>query len=301
MDKIVLARANLFFNRYHQNSGSGIIAGMTEIPLGESSKKLPIHEITLGVGFKPFEGATDWYDGLEPIKEFQNIKDYWDHRVFLRRPVSLKGVQGRIDVMSDNPWSIVQYLIRGKDWMVSSDRPLGEVKEPIMTRGTDGKFVENKERAAILRFTFLLKTPADYTKLMSSYSSIDLGGTEFILHLMFNQKKARAALENLRKGKAVLITEKNLFNVKILEEPETHAEEEEDPGIGELSGTQWSDEKIKALPTIPDRITFVTLPVDLEKLRTIEVTFEGFDDWGDSDYPPEPVLPSGRPLPVLAR
>lgn len=274
---------------------------MTEAFSGEPHS-LPPHEIVLGVGFKPFEGATGWYDGSEPNEDFQKISERWDHRVLLRRTVNLSDVEGRIDVITDAPFpgNFVDVLMAAQNWKIWTDYPLGPVDRASEIRS--GKIVE-VNGSALLRFTFLLKNPSDFAKLMSAYGMVGMDENKFLLHFMFNRKKANLALDYLRKGEAVILSEKNIFNMKKIEkmeEPRTEGKEASDD-IGLTDTPPSPKERLETLPPLPDRITFVPLPVDLDKLRTIGVTFGGFDGWGDRDYPPEPVLPSGRPLPVLAR
>ena len=263
---------------------------------GEPPKDNSVHEIKLGVGFKPFETAQDWYGDHEQMKIFENIPECYDHTLYLRKPVYLQGVEGRIDVISEKVMSIITMLVTGKNWRLWHDRPFGYVERSSTLQ--NGELV-SVNTPALLRFSFLLKNPSDYAKLMRTYGIVEMGEEEFFMSFMVNQDKAKGTREQLEEGKGpVLLTEKNLFNLKKAREIEEEAGLEDETPSGNHEPLQAPN---KQLHPFPDRLTYVDLPVDYDKLKTIKVTFHGHDDWEEGEYPTEPVLPNGEPLPVLAR
>lgn len=266
----------------------------SEVLHGEPPKDNPVHEIKLGVGFYPFELTPD--KSKEETEIFKNVPECYDHSLYLRKAVSLQGVDGRIDVISERPMSIITMLVIGKNWKLWHDKPFGYVERHSTLQ--NGEWV-NVNAPALLRFSFLLKNPSDYAKLMRTYGIVEMGGEEFFMSFMVNQDKAKVAREQLeeRKG-SVLLTEKNLFNMKKVNEIEDEAEVEKDAFHGNQGPIPELD---KHLYPFPDRITYVDLPVDNDKLKTIKITFHGHDHWGEGEYPTKPILPNEEPFPVLAR
>lgn len=238
---------------------------------------LPRHDIVLGVPFKPFEGISEFgqYEQEEGI--FANVPESYKHKLYLRRKVSLSGIDGRIDVISDERLG----------WFFSTTRIDTGYKSLIDLPFGNGSNAIPKDKV-ILRFSFLLKNPSDYAKLLSLSAIINIGEDKFLLDFSINKKKMQKHLDILSNGEASLVSEKNLFSIKTLDDLEEKMKEESDDSKSK------KDEK-----EMPDRISFVMMPVDLVKLKTISMLFEA-DDWSPSEALPIPDDPQKEPVPVAA-
>ena len=239
------------------------------------------HDVVLNSRFKPFEGANSFYNTLESKKQFV-IPESYDYNLYLRRWISLSGIDGFIDVIDEDPTSIIDiFALMAKDIRCYNDTPLGsaEVHE-IGLR--EGKWV-NLQAPGMLRFSFLLESPSDYAKLLNTYADVELGEKKFFLTFNFNQQAVKKGMKILEEGEPILAVEKNLFDYEVLQR------------LGKESRN-----KRKAPPPKedPGRISFITLPKDLAKLKKIAVTFRfGFDD---EKHTIDPTQPNLQPLPILA-
>lgn len=262
--------------------------------LSETNISEPRSDIQLGIGFKPFKGVRNFHH-VPKDKTFDVPEDY-PHYLFLRKKVSLHGIPGLIDVVSEDPTSFIDKLAliaNTSKYRLFCDQPLGQVDNAIKYSGS-GKY-EPTDPAAILRFSFLLKNPNQYARLLTTYCVVDLGKDKFLLNFDLNQLAIKRGLQALESGKRIIVAEKNLFNLGKLEnlkQEKASADGEAESSELELPEKDQGD---------PGRIAFVHLPKDIKKLRTINVTFYRYNDWGKpEEYPTEPLQPNLQPIPILA-
>ncbi len=234
---------------------------LIERPNFEPQKDNQAYEIVLGVPFKPFKKARKFY---WPKKDEQPllIPESYTHTLALRKEVLLYNIKGYIDVITENPTAIAESFFSG----FPLEKPLGDTAFSEVVRSRND--VEYIERPCILRFSFPLHTPAEYVKLLNSYVDVKLGKEQYVLYWNIDMPLVRGNMEKLRNNENVIVTEKNLFNLKWSEE----VPEDEKGEIKELG-----------------RATFIWFPRDLRKLRKINLTFRKFDDGKDSYIPEEPV------------
>lgn len=242
------------------------------------------HEIVLGVPFKPFRGVKSYPSSQG--KEDLVVPESYAHYLYLRRGVSFNGINGVIDVIEDDPKDFMhQMAVMASPYRLFIDYPLGRFMPETAYRG-NGQY-EPIVVSTCLRFSFLVKTPSEYTKLLTTYGDVFLGKDKFLLIFNLNQQGIKRGLQVLEEGKKLLVIEKNLFNYKELEKMEKKP-------VGDLEIASSKKDK-----SDPGRIAFVRLPENLRKLRTTEVVFNRFNPWGESEYPAEPIQPNMEQIPIL--
>lgn len=234
------------------------------------------YEIRLDVPFKPYEKVRQNYWP----KKGENAAIYYErytHTLLLRRPVSLYGILGHIDIISENPEAPAEILVGS----FRVEKPLGtaDFKE-LISRGPDGNglSIEYTMKPYILRFGFLLHTPAEYAKLLNTYADVDLGKEHYMAAWNLSVPRVARRTQRLEEGKDLALTEKNLFNLKNAEKAD---------GDGPEKGSSGEDF---------GRVTFVWLPEDRKQLKTINLTFHRFFDEGEEEQPVEPTLPDREHL-----
>ncbi len=244
------------------------------------------HEIVLGVPFKPFRGVRRYQT---PSGGDLVVPESYPYYLYLRRNVSLSGIDGVVDVIEDDPKNFISKIaVMASPYRLFSDYPLGRFLPTIKYRGNNQ--YEPVVISTCLRFSFLVKTPRDYAKLLSTYADVNLGKEKFLLIFNLNQQSIKRGFQWLEEGKELLVIEYNLLNYKEVEEISK-----------EPAGNPETDQvKTKKDQGDPGRIAFVHLPDNLRKLRTTEVVFNRIDPWGDREYPPEPVQSNLQPIPILA-
>lgn len=255
----------------------------------ESSRNRERHAIILGAPFKPFERVRRWYDERRD-KLYYDVPESHEHYLYLRRHVSLYGIRGAVDIISDDPMVFIEIMAQiARGYRTFSGHPLGDVFSTSIYKG-NGNY-EHTSIPAILRFSFLPTTPSEYAKLLCSYADIELGKDKFLTIFNLNQNAAKRKMNALEQGEKVLVKEKNLFNYDDLDKrPKITSAE----GEVELNRKEDDDED-------PGRISFVSFPIDRKKFRTVKLTFNRIYKGGEGEYPTIPILPDHQPLPVLAR
>ena len=245
-----------------------------EAPRGEPRKDDQPFEIKLDVPFKPYERSRKFY---WPKKDENPaiVYERYDHTLLLRRRVSLYGIPGWIDIISDDPESWMESLVKG----FSIEKPFGETHFEEIYKGRDD--IEYTEKPYILRFGFHLQTPAEYAKLLNSHVDIELGKERYMAAWNLSVPRVQRIAQWLEDGKEIILPEKNLINLK--KESERNVEPGEDARNEEF-----------------ERVTFVWLPDDLKKLRAIKLTFHRFFDEGDEEQPVEPTVPDRERILVRA-
>lgn len=262
---------------------SNIEEGKGLSPEGKSPAER--HVIKLGVGFKPYEHAQEFNQPSESSANFP-VPETYAHYTYLRRSVSIYGMDGSIDVIGEEPLKTIRkWTILASKYRYFEDHPFGAVPHRAVFR--QGQFQPN-ETEALLRFCFLAKRPSDYVKLLRTYGVVELGTDKFLLTFSLDHRSIKRRFEILEQDNEVLVPEKNLFNMKTIDDIEKSTPE------GDIELGSPRDEEI------PERITFVTLPVVLDPLRTINIVFHGFDHWGKSDYPTQPIQPNRKIIPIFA-
>lgn len=242
------------------------------------------YNIVLGAPFKPFKGAREFYFPPEGKKPFYIGEDYTYH-LYLRRWVNLQGIDGCIDVISEDPKSFIRKMaVMAAGYRYFSDEPLGETNKTTYYSG-NGVYTPEEE-SAILRFSFILNTPEEYSRLLSTYGEAKLGRERFLLTLALNERKVSEGFDVLRSGRKLLVVEKNIFNLKEVEKME------------KLAWLDTVDEKVEG--EVPERVAFVEFPVDLKKFRTIKLTFSTDPSGGERKGIGEPI-PFERIKPMLLR
>ena len=241
------------------------------------------YPIQLGIPFKPYERMRSLYwpkNGEDPLK----VPERYEHILALRKQVSLYGMDGAIDVVSENPreWSrAIASMAEG----IGVEQPMG-LAYFHMIIGPEQDDIEFSEVPFILRFTFLAKTPAQYAKLLNSYADVELGKEKYLAAWNVHRPSIDERMKKLESGEQAMVVEKNLFNLKKYEK----AEEE---------GMIMTDEE----PTKRRRLTYVWLPVpdDLSQYRAIRITFNQFDDDGDNQEDSIDPSPNQRELVLTER
>ncbi|MDD5147336.1 MAG: hypothetical protein PHV63_02190 [Candidatus Daviesbacteria bacterium] len=241
-----------------------------EIPRGEPRKDDQPSEIKLDVRFKPYKRVRNFYwpkKGEDPAI----VDERYDHTLLLRRKVSLYGILGWIDIVSDDPESWVESLIRG----LPIEKPFGETHFEEIYRGRDN--IKYTKKPYILRFAFHLHNPAEYAKLLNTYADVNLGQERYMAAWNLSVPRVQRIMQCLEDGKEVILPEKNLINLKT-----------ENGNDGDIDGDGRNEDF--------GRASFVWLPEDLKKLRTIQLTFHRFFDKDDEEPPTEPPIPDRERL-----
>lgn len=245
-----------------------------EAPRGEPRKdNNQPYEIQLDVSFRPYERIRQNYwpkKGENPAIFYER----YDHTLLLRKKVSLYGIPGYIDMISEDPMAQAEILLGS----FRVEKPLGPAHfEEVISRGLDntGLSVENTMKPYILRFGFLLHTPAEYAKLLNTYVDVDLGKERYMTAWNLSIPRVVRRMQRLEVGEDLALTEKNLFNLKNATE-ETSEEGLPNEDFG--------------------RVTFVWLPESRKKLRITRLTFHRFYDEGDEEQQPDLILPGREHL-----
>lgn len=239
-----------------------------------------VHEIRLGVGFKPYRYYRRFCrqdEGHKPL----SIPENYTHGIALRKPISLYGMLGSIDVITDEPYS----------WLASLtgqpvEKPLGETHfESIYGGPRDEKFTQEP---CILRVSFLLKTPAEYIKLIDTHAEIGIGRQRYLMMWGIGRPEIRRNMQALSQGEQRLVINKTLVNQKLLDETA-----KESLGEGELDNFDEIADKTEV-----GRYGYIWLPALLKKLRTIKFTFDRYEDNDEMEPSATPIQPKER-VPVL--
>lgn len=223
------------------------------------------YEVSLGVPFKPFEKDEDFLkpDKVKPAP----IPEGYDYAVLLQRKISYLGVEGYIDVISEDVATMAEIPVDSS----YLEKPLGEVMFVLTMSKNDAA---PRELPYILRLSFIARSPADYLKLLNSFVDVNIGDGEYILAWNINRPCVKENLKHLETGEEVFIVEKNIFNrTEVDDEVSITAE-----ALIEFESRAWG------------RLGFVWLPDDLDKLRTIEFVFDQFGDDDDqlAEFDPSP-------------
>lgn len=234
------------------------------------------YEVILGVPFKPFEKARRFFWPKKGEKPFP-IPESYDYELLLRRKISLFGIEGYIDVISEDPEAPVEFLVGKGRYPLA--KPLGDTEFRMIYGGPND--IEYTNKPNILRFAFSLSTPADYSKLLSSYADVQLGEEQYILFWNVSRPSVKRNMQKLESGEKITVVQKNLFNSKLID--------------GNLDEEVSGDEK-----TDCDRITFVWLPDKLKLLQTIALNFHLMDGGDDRDQPVDPISSERNRIPVPA-
>lgn len=211
------------------------------------------HEVETAVPFMPYEMATlfcQLKDENLQLPQFL-VPESYRYTLLLRRELQYQGIQGVVDVISENP--------NGPHSPI--EKPLGGVAFCYI--GTMGDGFALEEKPFILRFAFLPHTPAEYTKLLHSYVRVKLGEEEYELYWNWNRPRVKRNMQKLEAGEETVVTQKDLFNVK------------------EIEGTDVDLEVFEN--TEVDRLTFIWLPKEIEPLKTIRLTFHKFGGGDNND------------------
>lgn len=234
-----------------------------ENPRKETRKDNHPYEIKLDTPFKPFETARKFYYPQKGEQPFL-ISEKYTHTLLLRREVLLYGLKGYIDIISENLDAPAEILARN----LPLEKPLGDADFKQIYRGNNN--ITNIKEPYILRLGFLLHTPNEYAKLLNSYADVELGKEQYVLAWNTDISRVSRTIQRLEAGGKVIVVEKNLFNQK-----NTNTDMEES-GERDINF---------------HRVTFVWLPDDLKKLKTISLTFRQIYDKGDQKQPAEPIIP----------
>lgn len=284
----------IFIPYYHLLLESFIISNTMspERRSGEPDEISQRHDIQLGVSFKPFEAVQTFNNTPQNQDDFP-IPESYDHFLYVRKPVSFHGIDGRIDVISEVPVPIIKmWAVQAEGYMCYVDHPFGPIEK--ITHYQDGKFEDNKVQS-ILRFSFQVNNPREYAKLLRTYGLVTLNCEEFLLTFAANQDAVKKGFKKLEKGNSLQVVEKNLFSMKRIEELAKRDSLEDDEEEGPLP-----KHAPKKRGKCPDRIAFVDIPVDLDTFGKIDMVFLGFDGYSESEFPVEPLTPSRELVPVFA-
>src|SRR3972149_1736722 len=174
------------------------------------------YDVSVGIPFKPFEKAEGFIkpDGEQPVP----IPEEYDYIVLLQRKILYLGVEGYIDVISEDIETMGEIPVGGH----SLEKPFGD---------------------------------------------INIGDCEYTLVWNINRPFVKENLKHLESGEEILVVEKNMFNRK---------KSEEGGDVGETELEEFENKMY-------GRICFVWLPDDLDKLRTIELVFNQFEDGDDKE------------------
>ncbi len=256
-----------------------------ENPFKEPNRIDEPYEIVPGVSFRPFESSQQFCIPHDKDIPFRVPERYDDH-LLLRRAVAYQKIPGVIDLITEDHRELMSLGVMMGVHPV--EKPLGETyfrdnyHKPFRR--------EAIEEPAILRFSFLPRTPQEYARLLNSYVHTVLGSDNYMSFWNMDKPQVRRNLHYLESHEQVslLIVEKNLFNVHWMEEqikanpdPEETDEASEDEELG--------------------RITYIWLSPTLDPLKTIEMTFDQIDDADDiQEDPITPVEPEKELIPILA-
>lgn len=240
-----------------------------ENPRWESRKDGQAYEIGLDITFKPFEKASKPYWPKRGAETFI-IPESYSYTLLLRKKVSLLKIEGYIDIINEDPKN--QFTPVAENYPL--DQPLGLAYFRMIYGGKDD--IEYTQYPYILRFAFLLNTPAEYSKLLNSFIDVKLGEEEYLLAWNISRPAVKRRMLKLESGEKTLVTQKNLFKLQ----------------EGDVEDIDIEDKKF-------GRVTFVWLPDELKALRTISLTFRQFDDGNDHSEPSTPVIPDMEKVPYL--
>jgi len=233
------------------------------------------YDVSVGIPFKPFEKAEGFIkpDGEQPVP----IPEEYDYIVLLQRKILYLGVEGYIDVISEDIETMGEIPVGGH----SLEKPFGDVAFVLTISQSD---TTAREIPYILRFSFIARSPSDYTKLLNSFVDINIGDCEYTLVWNINRPFVKENLKHLESGEEILVVEKNMFNRK---------KSEEGGDVGEAELEEFENKMY-------ERIGFVWLPDDLDKLRTIELVFNQFEDGDDKEPQLEPDPSDKKAIPIPA-
>lgn len=248
----------------------------SENPQGERVEGSQPYEVSIGVSFKPFEKAEDFIKPDTNGKPAGIPEDYV-YSILLQQKVTYLGVEGYIDVISEDIMAMGEVLMSDH----SLEKPFDDVGFVLTISEKD---VKARQIPYILRFSFIPRSPADYVKLLNSFVDINMGEGEYVLVWNINRPCVKENLQYLESGEEVLVIEKNLFN------RHNHTDKE-DTEAGELEEFERK---------VYGRVAFVWLPDDLDKLKTIELIFNQFDDDDDRTFQFEPDSPDATKAPPPA-
>lgn len=256
-----------------------------EDPYKEPSRKDETYEVVSGVDFRPFEGVSQFCIPQQKNTPFR-VPERYDDRLLLRRAVSYQKIPGVIDVISEDHLELMSLRVMMGERPV--EKPLGE----IHFRDNYHKPFRREaiEEPAILRFSFIPRTPQEYARLLNSYVHTILGIDNYMSFWNMNKPQVRRNLRYLESNDEMrlLVVEKNLFNVNWMEEQVQNA-----PADPTDTDREGEDEEL-------GRITYIWLPPVLTALQTVEMTFDSLDDTGDiQEHPTEPVEPEKERIPIL--
>jgi hypothetical protein len=221
----------------------------------ENSIQQP-QNVEIAVPFRPYEMATRF---MQQMPQHFLIAESYTHTLLLRRELQYEGIQGVVDVISEDP--------KGPHWPL--EKPLGGAAFCYAGTLKDGFSLE--EKPFILRFAFLPRTPAEYTTLLHSYIRVKLRKEEYELYWNWNRPGVKRNMQKLETGVEVVVTQKDLFNVK------------EIPGdVDDVNMEAFENTEVGCL-------TFVWMPKKLNRFKRIQLTFHKF---GGGDYPDELVEPT---------
>lgn len=229
---------------------------------GEDIQQRP-HEVQLAVPFRPFEMATRFTqhkDNNLQLPQFL-IPESYKYTLLLRREIRYEGIQGVVDVISEDP--------KGPHWPL--EKPLGSIAFYYVGTIKDGFALE--EKPFILRLAFAPHTPAEYTKLLHSYVRVKLRHEKYALYWNWNRPGVKRNMQKLEAGEEVVVTQKDLFNVKEIGEPD-----------GEVDMEAFENTEV-------GRLTFVWMPKKLIRFKTIQLTFHKISDGDDYNRLIKPTPP----------
>ncbi len=163
-------------------------------------------EIEVGKSFRPFLRMRNLHQDKEGDLQ---VPESYDHGIVFRRNVSLFGIPGCIDTITEDPlgfWDLT-YVKN------PPDRPLGQVYFAMTMRRSDGQITYNRE-PFILRSAFLVDNPGQYSKLLNSYAEVVLGKERYLHPWNINRPTVKRNMEKLEAGEQVLVVQKNLLPAK---------------------------------------------------------------------------------------
>lgn len=226
----------------------------------ERSNNNEAYQIQLSIPFKPYERTKRFYfprKGESPII----VPERYEYVLALRKRVSLYGMEGVIDIISENPEAWAKSLVR----RVPVEQPMGLANFRMIYSKKGSDFTDVP---FILRTAFVAKTPGEYSRLLNTYAEAELGKETYMHAWNLYRPSIDRNMERLEKGEQVMVAEKNLLNFKTTITEDSGKEENHRPG----------------------RITYVWLPDDLAKHRTIRMTFYQFDDGDEQEESINPTL-----------
>ncbi|MEK7617082.1 MAG: hypothetical protein AAB414_03430 [Patescibacteria group bacterium] len=232
--------------------------------------------VPMDVPIKPFARMRRAY-WPKKGENVMDIPERYSHTLLLRRRISLHSIEGRVDIISENPEAMAQMLVNNGRFQV--EKPFGDVIfKGVFREGNTFQDMEYDEIPYILRFGFPLRSPSEYARLLNTYVDVKLNKEKYMAAWNLSAPAVARRMQSLEEGNPVIVREKNLFNLKDIGEVEIESDAEGNADFG--------------------RITFVWLAADAKKFRGIELTFHQFFD-GDYEEPTIPILPE-REL-VIAR